>query len=140
MHIYAYYIGKSFVQKIINGTINAGITEQSFPLELSLNNNIIECTKSLSIILSTQGECVTTTKNNSIAEINIINDDGKKLAGYNKLCITCVLYSVGMVSLQIPDTVTESVGSVSINISLNATASEDIVLNIITSDISTTGM
>ena len=129
------------MQKVISGTINAGVTEQSFPLELALNNNIIECTKSVSVILSTQGECITTTKNNSIAEINIINDDGKKLAGYNKLYVSlvCMVYSVGMVSLQIPDTVIESVGSVSINISLNATASEDIVLNIITSDISTTG-
>lgn len=50
-----------------------------------------------------------------------------------------MIYSVGMVSLQIPDTVTESVSSISINISLNATASEDIVFNVITSDISTTG-
>lgn len=79
MYIYA-YVGKSFVQKVISGTINAGIIEQPFPLELvGNNNNIIECTKSLSIILSTQEECVTTTKNNSIAEVHIINDDGKKL-------------------------------------------------------------
>ena len=65
------------MQKVISGTINSGITEQSFLLELALNNNIIECTKSLSVSLSTQGECTTTTKNNSIAEINIINDDSK---------------------------------------------------------------
>ena len=68
------------MQKIISGTINAGITEQSFPLELARNNNsTIECTKTLSLILSTQEVCITTTKNNSVAEINITNDDGRKL-------------------------------------------------------------
>ena len=81
------YIGKSFVQKVFSETINAGVTEQSFPLELARNNStIIECTKTLSLVLSTQEACKTTTKNNSIAEINIINDDGKKLvnmSGYH---------------------------------------------------------
>lgn len=46
---------------------------------------------------------------------------------------------MGALSLQIPDTVTESIGSFLINFSLNATASEDIVLTITTSDISATG-
>jgi len=43
------------------------------------------------------------------------------------------------VSLQIPDAVNESVGSFLINVSLNAIASEDVVLNFTISDISTTG-
>lgn len=43
---------------------------------------------------------------------------------------------MGAVSLQMPDTVNESVGSFLINFSLNATASEDIVLTV---NISSTG-
>ena len=42
-------------------------------------------------------------------------------------------------SLQIPDAVNESIGSILINVSLNATTSEDVVLNFTISDISTTG-
>ena len=41
--------------------------------------------------------------------------------------------------MQIPDAVNESIGSILINVSLNATTSEDVVLNFTISDISTTG-
>lgn len=41
--------------------------------------------------------------------------------------------------MQVPETVFESVGSFSLNFSLNATASEDIVLTVRTMDISATG-
>jgi len=75
-----YCIGESFLQKIVNETIDAGTTEQSFSLQLPRNSNsIIECTKTISLILSTQEICKTTTKNNGIAEISILNDDGKEL-------------------------------------------------------------
>jgi len=46
---------------------------------------------------------------------------------------------VGTVSLQKPDTVIESIGSFSINFSLNATVSEDIVVTIKTSNNSAKG-
>ena len=88
MYVHVYCIGESFIQKIINETIDAGIIEQSFPLQLARNNNsIIECTKTLSLILSTQEICKTVTENNSIAEIDILNDDGKEL----NMCAYCML-------------------------------------------------
>lgn len=48
-----------------------------------------------------------------------------------------MIIAVGAVSLQMPDTVNESIGSFSINFSLNATASKDIVLTV---NISSTGI
>lgn len=74
------YIGESLVQRIVNETINAGTTEQSFPVELIKDNDIVDCTKVLYISLSTSEVCKVITKNNSIAEVEITNDDGKELA------------------------------------------------------------
>lgn len=79
------FAGEMHVQKIVNETVNAGSTEQSFSLELYKNNDIVECTKTLNLILSTSEVCKATIKNNSIAEVNITNDDGKLLSMY--LCI-----------------------------------------------------
>ena len=71
------YIGESFIERIFNETINAGVTEQSFfPVALITNNDIVQCTKILSLILTTSETCKTTT---SIAEVNVTSDDGKEL-------------------------------------------------------------
>lgn len=75
-YIYLMYVG---VHQIVNETINAGITEQSFSLGLIRNNNVIECTKSLNLTMSTSETCKATTKNNSMAKVFVANDDGKIL-------------------------------------------------------------
>ena len=70
------YIGESFIERVFNETIDAGNTEQSFlPVALITNNNIVECTKVLGLILTTSEACKTTT---SMAEVNVTSDDGKK--------------------------------------------------------------
>lgn len=74
------YIGASFIERVFNETIEAGVTKQSFlPVALITNNNIVECTKVLGLILTTSETCKATT---SMAEVNVTSDDGKKLITY----------------------------------------------------------
>jgi len=72
-------VGDDYTQQMV--TVPVAISSQSLSFDVNMtNDDIVECTEVLNLVISPTSWCGLTTANN--AQVTIINDDGKKDAVY----------------------------------------------------------